>query len=406
MAVTIIIPAHNLWPFTRACLQSLADCARGAAFRVVVADNGSTDETVGACEPLGRQLFPGRFEHLRLGANLGFARGCNAGAQNVETEFLLFLNNDITATPGWLETLLAAMNESERIHAASPLLLYPGSNRVQHAGVAYDPNLKAVHCFHQFPGSHPALGAIRGLQALSAAALLVRRHAFEAVGGFWHEYVNGAEDLDLSCVLRRSGGRLVLAWQSVLHHATSMTPGRHDHTAHNGRVLNRRVRGCFVPDLHRHAARAGYGLGLTPWLEPHMVMRPDAPEPEAGGDAKSLAAALVAEPLWRRGYGLLLDLLEQGGDKDLAQILGWAEAWAELCPSRRSLSRAAQTARAADDAAAALRWEQRLAKAEAMIAAPGVLTDVARSSLAWCRLEGIDDLTGLYEQWLDQAAGS
>ena len=253
-----------------------------------------------------------------------------------------------------------------------------------------------------FPGNHPAVRTFRGVQALSAAALLVRRQAFEAVGGFWPEYRNGGEDLDLSCMLRRKGGRLALEWGSVLHHATSMTPGRHDHDEHNARILNRRARGCFVPDLHRHATRAGYALGLTEWLEPHMVMRAGAPRPQPDHDAASLIAALNAEPLWDRGYALLLERMA----RDPARALPWAEARAELCPSREAREQALGIAVAAADQDAVQRCGKRVAKAVAARNKAGDLADLARASLAWCRGEGREELASLYEAWLKQWAGA
>lgn len=401
MSVTIIIPAFNLWPYTRACLESLAHCARGCAFHVVVVDNGSTDETPEACLPLGNSLFPDAFEYRRLEQNQGFARGCNAGAQGASTPYLLFLNNDITATPFWLEILLQAMQHQKGVHAVSPLLLYPETHRVQHVGVAFDPNLHPVHCFSQFPGNHKALGSIRGLQALSAASLLVRRQAFEAVGGFCTEFINGSEDLDLSCLLRRNGGRLALIQSSVLHHATSVTPGRYDHTAHNAAVLNRRARGCFVPDFHRHAARAGYGLTLTPWLEPYMV-RADNSDPDCPtDDIAALTTALQEEPLWEKGYAAMLKLLAH----DPAAALPWAELRAALCPSRHAYEQALRLALAVGDTAAATRWKQSLARVIASCNKKDELTDLALSSLEWARQEGLENIVDMYATWLNLHGG-
>lgn len=396
MSVTIIIPAFNLWAYTRACLESLASCARGSSFRVVVVDNGSTDETPKACPSLGKSLFPGAFEYRRLEQNQGFARGCNTGAQGADTAYLLFLNNDVTATPGWLETLLQAMQRQTGVHAASPLLLFPETHRVQHAGVAFDPNLHPVHCFSQFPGNHKALRSVRGLQALSAAALLVRKQAFEAAGGFCQEFINGSEDLDLSCMLHRNGGRLALVPSSVLHHATSMTPGRYDHTAHNAAVLNRRARGCFVPDLHRHAARAGYGLALTAWLEPYMV-RPDNSALDCPtDDLAALSKALQEEPLWEKGYAAMLELLAH----DPAAALPWAEVRGTLCPSRESCEQALRFSIAVGDAGAISQWKKRLAGIIAASRKNSELIDLAQSSLKWCHAEGLENISELYSQWL------
>jgi len=97
---TTVIPVFNKWELTRACLVSLKERS-SLPFDVVVADNGSSDETVAGLEPLGRELFGERFQRIRFDENNNFARGCNAGATASKTPLLFFLNNDTLMTPGW-----------------------------------------------------------------------------------------------------------------------------------------------------------------------------------------------------------------------------------------------------------------------------------------------------------------
>lgn len=401
--VTLVIPAFNNWGYTRACLESLAACARGAAFRVVVVDNGSSDETVGGCAALGQTLFPGRFECRRFEQNLGFARGCNQGASGAATPFLLFLNNDTTLTPGWLETLLQGLERGANVAAASPLLLYPGLERVQHAAICFDGELRAAHLFQFFPKAHPALKTIQHIQALSGAALLIRREVFETLGGFHEAYVNGSEDLDLSCLLRRAGCGLAFVPQSVVHHATSMTPGRFDHIAHNTAVFNARAKGCFAPDLHRHAARAGFGLRLTAWLEPCLAAEAaQLPSPaDFGDDTAALIAALDRQPLWAAGYARLCALLAR--EPSCAPALAWAEVWSGLCPSLEAFAAALDLAERAADPAAAQRWRKRLAQVRQTLAASPALRARAELNRAWAQQAGHKAWAALYADWL--AAG-
>lgn len=405
---TIVIPAWNLWEYTRACLESLASCAKGAPFHIVVVDNGSTDATAEHCAPLGEHLFPGRFTHLRLERNLGFAQGCNAGAKTpaaAKSAFLLFLNNDTNATPGWLETLLATMEAPGQPVAASPLLLYPRVNRVQHACIGFDPNMHPVHPFHYFPGRHPALDSLRSPQALSAAALMVRRSEFEAVGGFCPEYMNGSEDIDLCCQLQKRGGKFAFARRAILHHATSKTPGRWEHTAHNARLLNTRARGCFLPDLHRHAARAGFTLSLTPWLEPLLAMRTPLPEhlDTAGQTPRELGSLLEQEPLWEAGYRRITGLLQNEAP---TLALQWGEAWALLRPSFEALENVLKLAQACDDPVAIERWSEALRKNRELVAHTRELRSVAQQSMEWCRKNGQKEVEKLYKDWLDGPAES
>lgn len=190
--VTIIIPAYGLARRTAACLTSLRRQTQGGYFRVTVVDDASPDDTPELIPPLGRELFGEAFRFLRLEQNSGFATACNAGAAGSLSDSLLFLNNDTLVEEGWLPPLLAAFREERRLGACSPLLVFPETGRLQHAGVVFDPDLRASHLYFLFPGQHPVLAGRRRLQAISASAFLVPRGVFEALGGFFPGYKTAA----------------------------------------------------------------------------------------------------------------------------------------------------------------------------------------------------------------------
>src|SRR5215472_16982453 len=104
---SIIIPVFNQAFYTRVCLASL-EHEQGQA-QVLVVDNGSTDETPQvlakwAADRDGRCVV----SHSK---NVGFAKGCNAGAETATGEFLVFLNNDTFVLEGWLANLLAPFDD-------------------------------------------------------------------------------------------------------------------------------------------------------------------------------------------------------------------------------------------------------------------------------------------------------
>ncbi|EPR41936.1 glycosyl transferase family 2 [Desulfovibrio sp. X2] len=411
--LTVVIPVHGLWDYTAACLKSLAASLSGDFFRVVVADNASTDETGTACGPLGRELFGERFSHLWLARNEGFARACNAGADGSASRYLLFLNNDTICAGNWLPPLLKAMEGEKGVGAVSPLLIFPEdgpggapadggrfeAGRVQHAGVCVDPNLHPVHVWSLFPPGHPAVGRRRTLQALSAAALLLPGGLFRELGGFWPGFVNGGEDMDLSCRLRRAGYKLRLAPDSVIEHHTSMTPGRFDHAAANSRLLNERCQGCFAPDLQRVWRSEGYEMRLSAWLEPYAVL-PAAVAPEWRDDP---AEAVAREPLWEAGYGLAAKRASERGEAgEVCRLLGLR---AGLFPSKEHFAAALAGSLAAGNAAEERRWRLRLAQAEAMLARSGELLERARGVIGWARGAGEAQTVQLYGEWLRARTG-
>lgn len=323
--VSIIIPAWNLWDMTAACLRSLARHTQGENVEIVVVDNGSADATATELEPLGRALWGAAFCPLRLNENVGFAGGCNAGARAAGGDLLFFLNNDTTMTSGWLPPLREALGR-RRTGAVGPLLLYPNGT-VQHCGISFTPFLQVGHLYEGFPGGHPAPRKKRPLQAITGAAMLLRKDVFWECGGFFEGFRNGFEDMDLCCALRARGHALAVEGRSVIIHHASQTPGRFDHDGANSSLLGQRQAHRFSPDLHTLAALDGYelrlGANLDCWLElPEAVeqKRNAAFDARPSADEEACRAELEREPLWRGGWRRLVDMLEARGDMAAALL--------------------------------------------------------------------------------------
>ncbi len=408
-AVSVIIPAWNLWEMTRACLESLARHTPPELVELVVVDNGSTDETREALEPVGRKLFGERFRAVRLEENLGFAKGCNAGARAAAADRLFFLNNDTLATEGWLPPLLAALDGSPFLGMVGPLLLLPGARRVQHCGIAFAPTLEVEHMYGFFPGNHPLVRRPRIWQALTGAALLLSAELFRRCGGFCEGYRNGFEDLDLCCAVRRTGLCLGSVPQSVLFHLTSQTPGRFDHDGPNTRLLNERCPGGFVPDLHRVGMEDGFVPALSPALELYLTLpsEREAALTDAFSrafDADRCRLRLLAEPLWRGGYTLLAGHLERVGTAEaLAEALDWRSLQVRFFPLAEHAAALARTAARAGDAAMAENAVQATADLRATAADAAALHEKADALARWGRNAGDAVLAGLYADWLRRA---
>ena len=320
--VSVIIPVWNLWEMTAACLRSLAEQSAGENIEVMVVDNHSTDVTTTELEPLGHALFGAAFRALHLTENMGFAKACNAGAQACESDLVFFLNNDTTMTAGWLPPLRTGL-ATARTGAVGPLLLYPDGT-VQHCGVYVSPLGTVGHLYEHFPGSYAACHRPHPLQAITGAALLLRRDTFMDCGGFYEGYRNGFEDLDLCCALRERGLKVRVESASVIFHHTSQTPGRFEHELRNGQILVRRCGRVLRPDLHTLLALDGYSLCIGPDISMWFCL----PEAEKQRLNMTLTGKsfqedrcrqeLEREPLWRDGWLALADWLEKKGQWDAA----------------------------------------------------------------------------------------
>lgn len=403
--LSVIIPAFNQWPLTRACLESLRAHTPGDFMEVVVVDNASIDETPRECAPLGAALFGERFRHLRMERNINFGPACNAGAAASRGELLLLLNNDTLLTPGWVGPLLAAFRADPRLAAAGPLLTYPGTGRVQHAGICFDLAMRPAHLYEHFPADHPAVRRRRAPQAITAAALAVPARLFESVGGFWPEYANGYEDMDLCARLRQDGRRLAVVAESRVEHLAGQSPGRFEREEANSRIFRERCAGSFAMDLHRVAARDGYEARLTPWLASVLTLpaeRRSRIEAQADGvdDPRALAELLAAEPLWIEGHERLAGSLLARGR--LAEAVEALFLRCFFAPDLGALGRLQELALRAGRLALAEEACLRAETVRGLLANPGLLFERAASLLAHAERMGDGLAAGAYRDFLSQ----
>ncbi|MFH1862103.1 MAG: glycosyltransferase family 2 protein [bacterium] len=210
VVVSIIIPVKNRLEFTRACLHSIQATKPQIPYEIIVVDNASDD---GTGEFLHAQTESGNLIWIYNDPPRPFAASCNRGAARASGEFLLFINNDTVALPGWLEELCRPIEANARIGAVGAKLLYP-DDTIQHAGVAfhYFKELKVCgpyHIFRTFPRYALAVSKEREFQAVTGACMLTSRAVFDELGGFDEQFINCFEDVDYCLRLRECGYKVV-----------------------------------------------------------------------------------------------------------------------------------------------------------------------------------------------------
>ncbi len=115
---TILILTCNGWKFTKQCLDSIKK-RTAAPYKILVIDNGSTDETVAELRK-DKSIY-----HIENTYNHGFARGFNIGLDLIDTKYFVLCNSDIIVTPKWLSSLITHINYDKDI-----MLIGPKSNYV------------------------------------------------------------------------------------------------------------------------------------------------------------------------------------------------------------------------------------------------------------------------------------
>lgn len=226
--VSVVVPVWNNRGLTRDFLGSLAASTDATPFRLVVVDNGSTD---GVQTDLVQAAGRGELDLVRNEENLGYARATNQGiAVHPETEYVLLLNNDMIALPGWLDGLVGELEAHPGADVAGSLLLYEDRETIQHAGMSAGRVKGRVTSIHRWQfrrlGRTPEALRAQEVVAVTGASMLVRREAFRRLGVLSEGYLNGFEDLDFCWRIRRDGRSIRYAPASRLVHLESRTPGR------------------------------------------------------------------------------------------------------------------------------------------------------------------------------------
>lgn len=237
MDVTVITVAYHSFGVLPQMAASLPE-----GVPLVIVDNGADDGL------RGWAAGQGGIRLIVAPCNLGFGVACNLAAAGVQSDLLLFLNPDAQLEPGCLAALVAAAERWPNAVAFGPLLVPPGGR------VGFKRRTALAPLDRFAPRGLPETDA--PVPVLSGAAMMVRRQAFEAAGGFDPELFLYFEDDDLSVRLRARGGSLMVVPAARARHTTGgSTPAS---------PALRRLRGHHYMRSYLHAARK-HRLPL-PWL--------------------------------------------------------------------------------------------------------------------------------------------
>jgi GT2 family glycosyltransferase len=172
---------------------------------VIVVDNSETTS-----ENMRQLRDEHGFKYVPLTRNRGFGAACNEGAKDATCEFLFFLNPDARLVGDSLDHLLRAMHDHPEVVAANPLIRGSrGKVEFKYRSVL----LPRQEWCSRKPPEEPC-----DMPALTGSALMVRREAFEAVGGFDERIFLYHEDDDLSIRLRQQVGPLLFVPKANVHH--------------------------------------------------------------------------------------------------------------------------------------------------------------------------------------------
>lgn len=247
--IGIVIVNFNAGEHLARCLASLDAGLGNHDWAGVVIDNASTDGSAeSACGA-------GRVELVHSSENVGFARAVNRAASHVAGEYLLLVNPDCRLTAGCVDPLVDELATYPRCGVVAPNVV--NESGVPDGNARGDPSvltgifgrssalrrllppgtLSTRHVV--LPSSLPPGSASTEVDWVAGSCALVRREAFEAVGGFDERYFLYWEDADLCRRLRAAGWTTRYRTDSLVTHV--------------GGQSARRASGLATREFHRSA---------------------------------------------------------------------------------------------------------------------------------------------------------
>ena len=214
--ITVIIPNYNGIRYIGDCINALREQTMKAD--ILVVDNASTDGSLEYVENLED------VELIRLDDNYGFSRAVNEGIYAAKTEYVILLNNDTKADPGFVEGLYNAIaGRRDCFSVSAKMLQMNAPDRIDSAGDLY---CALGWAFSLGKDKDAGLYNSRSrIFSACAGAAIYRREAFEKTGYFDELHFSYLEDVDIGYRARIKGYRNNYTPYAVVYHAGSATTG-------------------------------------------------------------------------------------------------------------------------------------------------------------------------------------
>jgi GT2 family glycosyltransferase len=189
-------------------------------YEVIVADNGSSDDSIAFLQTTYPVIRLIRFDH-----NRGFAKGYNEALKQVEADYYVLLNSDVEVTRNWLEPMVQLLENDPSIAACQPkLLAFNNKKLFEYSGAAggwldkYGYPFAKGRVFDICEEDHGQYDQTEPIFWASGAALFIRAKVFHEMQGFDEYFFAHQEEIDLCWRIQLAGHKIYSCPASVVYH--------------------------------------------------------------------------------------------------------------------------------------------------------------------------------------------
>ena len=228
--ISIIIPNKDHIEDLKRCMDSIDQKSSYKNYEYIIVENNSTDEKTFQYYKNLEEENP-KAHVVYWDKEFNYSAINNYGATFAKGEYILLLNNDTEIiNETCLEELLGYCMRSD-VGAVGARMYYE-DDTIQHAGVVIGFGGIAGHCFVLQPrgttGYCHRIICAQDYSAVTAACMLVKKSAFDEVGGLTEELAVAFNDIDFCMKLREAGYLIVYNPYAELYHYESKSRGLED----------------------------------------------------------------------------------------------------------------------------------------------------------------------------------
>lgn len=189
-------------------------------YRVIVADNGSTDDSIDYLQKNYSQV-----ELIILHKNYGFAKGYNEALKNVNADYYMLLNSDVEVQPNWLRPMVDVLEREENTVACQPKILgFKNKNLFEYAGGSggwldlFGYPFARGRIFDICEEDRGQFNETEEVFWASGAAMLVKSEVYHQLKGFDEYFFAHQEEIDLCWRIHLAGYKIFCCPQSIIYH--------------------------------------------------------------------------------------------------------------------------------------------------------------------------------------------
>lgn len=194
-------------------------------FEVVVADNGSTDDSISFLQ----YNFP-TVKILTSSTNEGFAGGYNWALKKVEADYYVLLNSDVEVTPNWISPMVDLLETDKQSAACQPKLLsHKEPSIFEYAGAsggwidAFGYPFSRGRVFDICEKDESQYNEDAQIFWASGAAMMIKANVFHELGGFDANFFAHQEEIDLCWRIQLKGYHIYCCPSAIVFHVGAGT---------------------------------------------------------------------------------------------------------------------------------------------------------------------------------------